>query len=266
MAGKASKTKILWNDQRAGLLSWTSDMDAWSFSLPAGFACPMIVARDEDDICFGCYAQINRYNMPNVLRAQTIRHMWVKENLKENGVEWVAEVFIAAIRKDVGAKGFFRVHDSGDFISPNYILMWQRVCQALPKIKFWFPTRSWDHTTKLSKNWRNALTALAALGNVTVRPSAIKYGDKSPDVAYLSRGTTVVKVDQDRFGAKLCPKTSKGGSCSDNNCRSCWGNRVDVAYLVHGWLGRHVAPNAYSEKIQNTRNRITSLTLERRAV
>lgn len=241
-------------------------MDAWSFSLPAGFACPMIVARDENDICFGCYAQINRYNMPNVLGAQTVRHMWVKENLKESGVDWVAEVFIAAIRKDVGPSGFFRVHDSGDFISPNYILMWHRVCQRSPSIKFWFPTRCWDHSRTLSPNWQNALTALAALGNVTVRPSAIKYGDKSPGVNYLSRGTTVVLPDQDPLGAKLCPKTVKGGNCTDHGCRTCWYDRSDVAYLVHGWLGRHIVPNAYSDRIQNTRKRITALTMERKMV
>ena len=43
----------------------------------------------------------------------------------------------------------FRVHDAGDLFSAKYINCWIRICEALPDIRFWFPTR--EHVQGLTK-------------------------------------------------------------------------------------------------------------------
>lgn len=247
------KAFIEWDGKKVALLSWTEDMDAWSFSLPAGRegSCPMMVARDERDICHGCYAMINRYNMPNVLNAQWRRFMWTKECLKTTlGTNHWHNTMIGAINSHV-KNGFFRVHDSGDLFSPDYIHAWSIVCACLPHIRFWFPTRSWQAKNPI---WIEAMKALAALPNVSLRPSAIRFDEAPPKIDWLSTGTGV--VNQIRRGTRICPKTRKGGTCSSNHCRRCWDKTGEVNYLVHGWRGTHSIPNAISDKIQDTRKRI----------
>lgn len=256
MPSRKCKTKIVWNGRSVALLSWTEDMMAWSFSLPAGRegSCPMMVARDSGDICHGCYAQINRYNMPNVLKAQWARFLWTKDCLDKGSKvhEWI-DTMIDAIDSHV-KNGFFRVHDSGDLFSPAYIMAWYDVCRQLPHIRFWFPTRSWQAT---NIKWTGPMKLLASLPNVTVRPSAIRFDETSPIVEGLSAGTTVITDRRFRsVNDNICPKTTNGGTCESNQCRTCWSATQGVAYLVHGYRGRHKVPNAFSQKIQDTRHRI----------
>lgn len=258
---------------KAALLSFTSAMSCWSFSIPAGETCPFKVDSSPENICHGCYAQLNRYNMPNVLNAQWVRYMWLKDNIKTN-FDYLVTTMTMAIKKYTD-NGYFRVHDSGDFFHPRYIDLWYEVCQSLPKIKFWFPTRTWDHKGQLSLVWKNAITRLAALPNVTIRPSAINFNDPSPKVEYLSAGSTVVSDDRS-YGRKhlfidgqyttICPKSKFGGDCEGNSCRSCWDSDKSVAYIVHGSLGRKVAQSVMSPKIRSLRGtfreKFTQLTIE----
>lgn len=235
-------------------------MDAWSFSLPAGYACPMKNWSDESYICHGCYAMINRYNMPNVLRAQTIRFMWTKECLKtlKGRVVW-ANMMIKDIHDNVD-NGFFRGHDSGDFFHPEYVNMWYYVCRSLSNIQFWFPTRCYNHSKSFNLKWEISLTQLNSLPNVVVRPSALKWNDPSPQIEYLSKGTTVVSDKNNHIN--ICPKTLNGGSCLSNNCRSCWSNKKEIAYLVHGYMGRSAQPNSRTKNIINKRTEIYNLTIK----
>lgn len=255
MSKQRCKAFIQWDGKKVGLLSWTEDMAAWSFSLPAGRegACPMMVARDPSDVCHGCYAQINRYNMPNVLQAQWARFLWTKDCLDKGPKvhEWI-DTMIDAIDTHV-KNGFFRVHDSGDLFSPAYVMAWYDVCRQLPHIRFWFPTRSWQAT---NIKWTGPMKLLADLPNVTVRPSAIKFNEPPPATP-LSAGTMVVTDSRQRpADVNICPKTLVGGTCESNGCRVCWYDTVGVAYLVHGFLGQSKIPNAFSDRIQETRKRI----------
>lgn len=233
-------------------------MSAWSWSLPAGDSCPMIRADDESYICHGCYASINRYNMPNVLRSQHIRFEWTKDLMRSDPDLWV-HTMRDAIASHV-ENDFFRVHDSGDFFHPNYVRMWYEVCESLPEIHFWFPTRCYPHSSSMSTLWMTNLRELASLPNVTVRPSALRWDEPSPQVSFLSKGSTAVLSERHDLG-HLCPKTTQGGTCETNSCRTCWFDNEEVAYLVHGYMGRHDIPNAQTEKIQNTRRRIREETL-----
>lgn len=247
--GKHCKFKI--PGSTVSLLSWTEDMDAWSFSLPAGRdgACPLIKDDSEKDICSGCYAQINRYNMPNVLKAQWVRFNWVKKLVQEDRLQEFVDLMVLAIGHYDKANGFFRWHDSGDLFHPKYIEACYQVCKQTDVIKHWFPTRSWRAT---SQSWREAFDKLCSLPNVTVRPSALQYNDPSPKIKGFGAGTTVI-TEENMGKHNVCPKTLNGGNCTTNSCRTCWVEKdTPVAYLVHGYLGSHKIP-VISQKIRETR-------------
>lgn len=239
--------KIKVPNTTVSLLTWTSDMDCWSWSLPAGKegSCPFA----EGDVCKGCYAFIGRYNLSNVMKAQWTRFDWTKKAIQDVLLreQWV-RIMTESIRDSVG-NGFFRVHDSGDLFHPEYIKMWYQVCKALPDIKFWFPTRSYN---TLNKNWLEPLRNLASLENVSVRPSSINYNTFPPQFNFLSAGTSVILKDIILTGVKVCPKTELGGSCSSNNCRACWDKKGQIGYRIHGWLGMNKPPNI-TEKILKSR-------------
>ena len=122
-------------------------------------------------------------------RAQRARFAWVRECLKsDEGTDAFVSTMVNTIR--LTRNPYFRVHDSGDLFSPAYTWAWLRIVQALPDVKFWFPTRSWrpmtmakiSPTTKIA--WELALTALASEPNVTVRSTLLqRAGSAHPRTA-----------------------------------------------------------------------------------
>jgi hypothetical protein len=143
---------------------------------------------------------------------------------------WVS-VMVAALVKEE----YFRIHDSGDFFNTRYAKAWVMVCKALPATKFWAPTRAWQGgvmgALPVYDPLLNALRELAALPNVTVRPSALNFGDLPPVVAGLHAGSTA-DLD-DSAEVYQCPaKALYDGHCGP--CRACWENKsVSVNYPKH---------------------------------
>jgi hypothetical protein len=272
---KLCKVKIEWNGLTTSLLSWTEDMGCYSFSIPAGDSCPMAVYEPsvdgKDSICGGCYAQIGRYGMPNVADAQWIRFMWLRENLKtENGRIEIFEYFREALQTHVkingmSGMGYFRGHDSGDFFSPAYVDIWIRLCSNFPGIKFWFPTRSYHKPGKLT----DAVKQLAKLPNVIVRPSALWVDTDAPQVPGFAIGSGVVTTLEGNDQRMLCPKTTNGGTCESNSCRTCWNFSTEaVYYYVHGAYGRHKLANVNAGKYPANRlaqrTKFTQLSIQGR--
>lgn len=209
-------------------------MDAWSFSLPAGFTCPL-ARYGERDICGSCYAKINRFMYRGVQGAQWVRYRWAEDAV---GTGDFVPAMISALEQYVD-NGYFRGHDSGDFFSPRYVDAWYDVCCTMSHIKFWFPTRNWH---KEQKVWRAPLRRLAKLSNVVVRPSALSWNDRAPEVSWLSAGSTAATVEGygADLGCKECPKSLGAGSCEKAGCRSCWEDSdLPISYLVHGVRGIH---------------------------
>lgn len=219
-------------------LTATSSMPCASWSLPAGRSCPgskLSVAKlGESAVCFSCYAMKGFYRMGNVKTVQQQRMSWVQESLMNDGGSEFVAVLISLVSQDVAQRGepIFRVHDSGDLFSVPYIRAWERVCAELPDVMFWFPTRS-----HILPNLLPAIQALAALPNVTVRPSALALDEPAPIVPGLSAGTTVVRslpVLDTLPDVRLCPKTDPtDGRSSCGDCRTCWEGSLPVAYLQH---------------------------------
>jgi len=191
------------------------------------------------------------YGYRSVREAQTARRDWTLRCLmtKEGQDEWVA-VMVDAIRwatRTVAAQKhaaavaagapmdyalpptrsrripFFRVHDSGDMFSPQYAAMWQAVCEQLPDVRFWIPTRSYQGGAV--RRLLPVLQTLNQLGNVAVRPSALHLNVAPPVVMGLSAGTGAAAQGYN------CPSSSQGGACLD--CRQCWGKSTPVTYRLH---------------------------------
>ncbi len=210
------------------LLSNPSKMPGLAFGLPAHKACP----RKKGTICDSCYAHKGCYSWKSAKHAQQTRFAWTRDCMRtdEGMMLWVS-VMVQAIMKEE----YFRIHDSGDFFNVRYARAWVMVCRALPATKFWAPTRAWQGGVMgllpVYDPLLNALRELAALPNVTVRPSALDFGDLPPVVQGLHAGSTADMSDASK--AYQCPAKAKyDGHCGP--CRHCWDNKTTpVNYPKH---------------------------------
>jgi len=197
------------------LLSEPSKMPGPSWSLPAHESCP----RACGTVCADCYAEKGSYQFASTVSAQGVRFAWTRECLRTPAGQdlWVRTMVLAILRYE-----YFRVHDSGDMFNPTYARMWLRVCRALPGTKFWIPTKSWQQPGGVLPMYDpllGVLRELARLDNVTVRPSALNFGDRPPVVPGLHAGASAGMDDM--FRAYQCPAKAKyDGNCGP--CRHCW--------------------------------------------
>jgi hypothetical protein len=210
------------------LLTQTSKMPGPSWSLPAHKACP----RANGTICDACYASKGCYRYSSTQNAQNARFKWTVESMRtlDGRKRWV-DAMVDGIR-NTGC-GYFRIHDSGDLFSVAYAECWFAVCQALPGIRFWIPTRAWQQPKSPLLVFDPLLTVLrklATLANVTVRPSALDFGNDAPKVSGLHAGSCAEMSDSRR--AYQCPAPEQGGICGD--CRICWDSKDSpVSYRKH---------------------------------
>jgi len=219
-------------------LTNTSSMPCRSWSLPAERSCPAsklsVTKLGDNAVCNSCYALKGFYRMANVKGAQSERFDWLQDSLIADGGREFIEVMTSLILQDVAERGepIFRVHDSGDLFNAVYVKAWAIICEGLPDVQFWFPTRSHVLPALLPH-----IQALAALSNVTVRPSALQFDAPPPVVSGLAAGTTVIRslpVLDSLQGVSLCPKTDpRDGRTACDDCRQCWEGSMSVAYLEH---------------------------------
>ena len=210
------------------LLTQTTKMPGPSWSLPAHEACP----RANGTICDSCYAAKGCYRYSTTRNAQATRFTWTVQSMRTDSsrAEWIA-LMVNAIQ-GTGAK-YFRVHDSGDLFNVVYAQCWLDVCRQLAHVKFWIPTRAWQQPAgplPVFDPLLEILRQLASLPNVTVRPSALNFGDRAPVVSGLHAGSTADMPDV--FRARQCPAYAQGGNCGD--CRACWEEKnTPIAYCRH---------------------------------
>lgn len=253
--------KFSWAGCEHSLLTETTAMACWSWSLPAKFTCPGMVARDERDICYGCYAQIGCYTYPTTMGAQAARYARLRHMMKTKAgrAQWVREM-VAAIKR-CATNGRFRWHDSGDVFSAVYCRMIAAVCKQTPDVRHWLPTRSWRLKRILPE-----LVKLHALPNVQVRPSALQFGESPPRIKGLGKGSTAHLDDQQApKGARVCPKADKaqeGKSCAEVDCGFlCWDDKEGASYLVHGRRGTQYVHHA-TDKENGNRLRVLQLKMQ----
>jgi len=245
------------------LLSWTSKMNAPSWSIPAGASqiggsCPGAAAgqsvvpevartggvtsrgggavglvnfalkRPADHpvdlakaICARCYATGGQYSTGHVQVAQALRYYWAKQAVElgtfvdtmvyaVDNADYQLEAYdikkkgkvVARIPAERGRRRFFRIHDSGDFFSEEYLMQWCQVADRLKDITFWAPSRIW------ATSW--GIEAVNRLNsgreNLIIRPSAYEIDDSPPvDLGPgWAAGTTVLAAtNNEGMGPKL---------------------------------------------------------------
>lgn len=232
--------RVSWMGRSAPLLTWTTAMQAWSWSLPAGDrrTCPAALPGP-GSVCGSCYAQTGRFIYGSVARAQWVRYHWVSAGLR---VRFSLAQYMARVIGGYCTNGYLRVHDSGDFFSREYVGLWMDIATLCPAVRFWFPTRTWRFPA-----WLPALRQLAALPNVVVRPSALCHDEAAPVVDGLAAGNAVprqlsrgVKRSDKHMSVEgrmhtICPKSHGSHNCQRAGCRRCWDSPAEqMAVLFHG--------------------------------
>ena len=153
----------------------------------------------ERNICDACYAAKGNYGVANTQIWQMARFAWCWTAVKEG--RFVHEMTAAlgrylsnlkARKSDKTDPRFFRLHDSGDFFSPEYLAAWAEVCRKFPLVHFWAPTRVW-------MLWPDQLAAaMRRAPNLVIRPSALQFDDPAPQVPRVgtagSSGSAVVAL------------------------------------------------------------------------
>ena len=259
---------------KSTLFTWTSKMSCPSFSIPAGpsekHGTCLAARRDSIEkegsyteysepldsmpegqkfICDLCYAGKGRYLMYKSMSiGQMAKLAWVHKTLKSGTfVRRMSEAIGSLIDPDtelaLAAKNvsnrFFRIHDSGDFFSPEYYRAWVDVCSQFtgkmgrtghPLIYFWVPTRVWVY-----EKYRGLFENYPPPPNLALRPSALFTSANPPSIDGLAEGSTSV---DGRMGKPVwnCPayEGTEEASCAAVKCRVCWTQKSKpVNYLTH---------------------------------
>ena len=250
---------------QTSLFTWTSKMSCPSFSIPAGPSenggtClaakrasiekegsyedfhPSFEEMPEGEkvICDVCYAGKGRYLMYKSMSiGQVAKFRWVQRTLRSGTfarrmAEAIAALDDASVEKVLAQKlvsnQYFRIHDSGDFFSPDYYKGWVEVCYSLPRVKFWAPTRIWVY-----EKWRKIFENYPPPANLALRPSALFTSAPPPKIHGLAAGSTSIEGRMDD-PVWNCPayEGDEEHSCAAVHCRTCWvGQRKPVNYLTH---------------------------------
>lgn len=251
--------------KKSTLFTWTTKMSCPSFSIPAGppknggtcaAATESVVAAEgsyrkfhedlaERDaskgyICNSCYCGKNNYLMYVGVTANQMAHLvWARREVRKGSFASRITQAIAAMAQDedlaellarklVSAK-FFRIHDSGDFFSPEYYTAWIDVCYALPYVKFWCPSRQW-----VFPKWRALFQNHPPPKNLTLRPSALFIEARPPKIPGLDAGSMSRLGDAEKPIWNCPAYKSDEHSCASAGCRVCWvSGRTEVNYKTH---------------------------------
>lgn len=150
----------------------------------------------QKNICNKCYAAKGNFGVSNTQLWQMARYFWTVESLRDGTFvpQMTAAVkqFQANLpqRKSQGQDPqFFRLHDSGDFFSPDYIEAWGEVASRIPEVHFWAPTRVW------MLFHRQLRAAMEKAPNLVIRPSALHFNDPAPVVPGLDAPSTAHKAE-----------------------------------------------------------------------
>jgi hypothetical protein len=85
-----------------------------------------------------CYARNGTYNFPSVKQAHTTKLEWYLNDPEDLERRMITE--INGRQRYRGGK-WVRIHDSGDFFSEPYLLMWLRIAKACPDVTFYCYTK-----------------------------------------------------------------------------------------------------------------------------
>jgi Gene product 88 len=201
-----------------GGLSQPGKMPCYAWGISA-FRCRVgsKLAEQEGTVCSECYARKRNYLRQNV-----------QDKLEERFQGLSHELWTPAMAFLIGyfSEGYFRMFDSGDFMSESHIKNTIQIAEALPEVKIWCPSRE---IQMIRSVLRERITAnLSFPDNLILRISANLIDGKPP------RGfpyTSAVVSDPEKA---TCVAQRQGNRCDGAicNCRACW-HEPHVSYPWH---------------------------------
>lgn len=199
-----------------GNLSEPSKMPCYTFDVPAK-RCKTgrKLRKIKGSICSICYALKGRFMYPHVQVAADKRY----KNLNKKG--WAAALTYLINRKE--QSGYFRLFSQGDIKDLTHLKNIVRVCENLPHIKFWLPTKEYG----IVQEFINGGGKIPS--NLVVRLSAYMI-DGPPPMALAKRlGVNTSGVSTAGY---TCPAPSNGNFCGA--CRKCWDGSIEnISYKKH---------------------------------
>jgi len=170
-------------------------------------------------ICNGCYAMKGAYGNPSVITIMQWRAMWLKDFALPTGAfgqameQAIRLAQVQSIKERARAKGdprklaaiphpdYFRIHDSGDMFSEQYLQEWINVCKRMKDIHFWAPSRVWT-TAAMSRSVQDIITRRLP-SNLCLRPSGLFFDGPDPVIPGLAGGTSSSKIEFRTKGKKI---------------------------------------------------------------
>ncbi|MDT8067962.1 MAG: hypothetical protein ROO76_07310 [Terriglobia bacterium] len=205
--------------RRTGFLSKPGKMPGPSYSLPAdNCRTGHRLRRSQHSVCAFCYAMRGRYRFPAVRRAMQ-RHLRTIRDPR-----WVDRM-VQAIRNS-GAE-HFRWHDSGDLQNMRHLRKIIAVCNALPEVKFWLPTK--EH--RLVERYRRVGGEIPP--NLCIRYSS-HFVDRAPPSKFgMPMSSVSSSPENTPAGAYRCSAEENGNVCG--RCRACWDRRITLIDFPLKW-------------------------------
>jgi hypothetical protein len=201
--------------------------------------------------CRSCYALNGNYNYPSKQVNDMLHLAWVEHELEAGGPMRLGTALAYAIQhvnltRKEGFQPYFRIHDAGDFYSPEYLEAWVACASMMTHMRFWAPTRQWVFAKWVPLLIGAEERVRAAGGWLTIRASVLRIGDPVPMIPGLSAGSGVSADDP---CAWVCPVYNKvvprpqpdgsvvmteAGACLEAGCTMCWDQpAIPVSYGAH---------------------------------
>lgn len=209
-----TKKEIL---QKVGGLSAPSKMPCSGYSIPAQECKVGAKLRSvKGSTCEKCYAMKGRYLFGNVKNALYRRLEAIQQD------DWVENMVSAISQFNQGDRGYFRWHDAGDIQSTEHLTKIVQIADALPRVRFWLPTRE----IKMIMIWKQLNGEFPK--NLVVRTSAHMIdAESSNKLTGYSSGVHTGELLKDHYE---CPAYQQNGQCGA--CRACW-YEPKVSYPKH---------------------------------
>lgn len=204
------------------------------FSLPAGYTCPMATVcksfaskpgkkfSDGSSIKAGKEAEFRCYAARQQAHRSAVNNrVWknfdlVQQADKKGGAEGITELIIRSLKfHNLDNAKLFRIHESGDFYSADYLKAWINVANALPGTLFYAYTTSIDY-------W---------LANKSSIPSNLKL------IASMDKNNAKIITDNNlRYSIVVysVEQAKELGLRIDVDDSIAWGSDEDFALLLHG--------------------------------
>lgn len=213
-----------------GGLTRTTKMPCYSYSIPAQYCRKGSRYRlDPCSVCHVCYAfERGNYTWPTVKNAQQRRYGILLNILTSEVNSLQEEMFIDAFKVLLKKERWFRWHDSGDVINGRHLDLIFKICEETPYVSHRLPTKEDDTLVNILSLGRSVPK------NVNIQTSSPFLNEKMERIRTFQIATAYSGCnDAYESGDFTCPATIPHGDSTCGDCRKCWDNLVDIAYIQH---------------------------------